>query len=139
MEAATRIPSNLGQAELEILQIVQDQQPVTVGEVARQVADDSGKARTTVATMVGRLLEKGFLTRKKVEGKFHYSARLSKIELHRGLVKRFVETTLGGSLSPFVAYLMEKPDLEPAELRRLEQMVRQLKSTAPLRNKEKLA
>jgi predicted transcriptional regulator len=130
METTTsRMPSKLGQAELEILQIVQDHQPVTVGEVARQVADDTGKARTTVATMVGRLLEKGFLTRKKMEGKFHYSARLSRTELHRGLVQRFVENTLQGSLSPFVAYLVEKPNLEPAEIRRLERLVRQLKSS----------
>jgi predicted transcriptional regulator len=123
------LPTNLGQAELEILQIVQESQPVTVGDVARRVADDSGKARTTVATMVDRLLQKGFLTRKKIAGKFHYSARLSKTELDRGLVQRFVESTLGGSLSPFVAYLVEKPDLEPAEIRRLEKLVRQLKSS----------
>lgn len=137
--ASPHMPSKLGQAELEILQIVQDNQPVTVGDVARQVADDSGKARTTVATMVGRLLEKGFLTRKKISGKFHYSARLSRTELHRGLVQRFVESTLGGSLSPFVTYLLEKPNLEPAEIRRLEQMVRQLKSSGAVRKPEKLA
>jgi predicted transcriptional regulator len=122
-----RVQTNLGQAELEILQIVQDHQPVTVGDVARRVADDSGKARTTVATMVGRLLAKGFLSRKKIEGKYHYTARMSKADLHRGLVKRFVESSLGGSLSPFVAYLVEKPNLTPEEINRLEQLVQEIK------------
>ena len=84
----TRMPGKLGQAELEILQIVQQHQPITVGDVARQVAADSGKARTTVATVLGRLQRKGFLIRRKIEGKFHYSARLSKTELDRGLVQR---------------------------------------------------
>ena len=121
-----RMKSKLGQAELEVLQIVQEQQPVTVGELARQVAADTGKARTTVATMVGRLLGKGYLTRKKIEGKFHYSARLSKTELERGLVQRFVEHTLGGSLSPFVAYLVEKPELSAEEIDRLHQLLREL-------------
>jgi predicted transcriptional regulator len=125
-----RVPTNLGQAELEILQIVQDHQPVTVGEVARRVADDSGKARTTVATMVGRLLAKGFLSRKKIAGKYHYTARMSKTDLHRGLVQRFVESSLGGSLSPFVAYLAEKPDLTPEEIDRLEQLVQEIKPRA---------
>ncbi len=127
----TRMPKKLGQAELEILQIVQEHQPVTVGDVARRVADDSGKARTTVATMVGRLLGKGFLTRKKIDGKFHYSARLSKSELHRGLVHRFVENTLGGSLSPFVAYLVEKPDLSSEEIDRLQKVLRELEPRGP--------
>ena len=122
-----RVPAKLGQAELEILQIVQDHQPVTVGDVARRVADDSGKARTTVATMVGRLLAKGFVSRKKVEGKYHYTARMSKTDLHRGLVQRFVEGSLGGSLSPFVAYLAENPDLRPEEIDRLEQLVQEIK------------
>jgi len=122
-----RAPTKLGQAELEILQIVQDQQPVTVGDVARRVADDTGKARTTVATMVGRLLAKGFLSRKKIEGKYHYTARMSKTDLHRGLVQRFVESSLGGSLSPFVAYLVERPDLTPEEIDRLERLVQEIK------------
>jgi predicted transcriptional regulator len=125
-----RVPTSLGQAELEILQIVQDHQPVTVGEVARRVADDSGKARTTVATMVGRLLTKGFLSRKKIEGKYHYTARMSKTDLHRGLVQRFVDGSLGGSLSPFVAYLAEKPDLTAEEIDRLEQLVQEMKPRA---------
>src|SRR5262245_108086 len=126
----TQMPNKLGQAELEILRIVQEQEPVTVGDVARRVADDTGKARTTVATMVGRLLRKGFLTRKRIEGKYHYSARLNQTDLHRGLVQRFVEHTLGGSVSPFVAYLVEKPDLTVQEIERLEQLVQELKPRA---------
>jgi predicted transcriptional regulator len=122
----SQILATLGQAELEILQIVQEQQPVTVGELAQRVADDTGKARTTVATMVGRLLEKGYLARKKIDGKFHYTARVGKTELMSGLVKSFVETTLGGSVSPFVAYLAEQPNLSPAEIEHLQQLVRDL-------------
>jgi len=119
-------PKPLGQAELEILRIVQETQPITVGEIAQQVAADTGKARTTVATMIERLLQKGFVTRKKVEGKYRYSARLSKTELLRGLVQRFVEGTLGGSLSPFVAYLAENPDLTSDEIEQLQELLREL-------------
>ena len=128
-----RMPNKLGQAELEVLRIVQEQEPITVGDVARQIADADGKARTTVATMLTRLLAKGFVTRKKVDGKFHYSARMSETELHRGLVQRFVENTLGGSLSPFVAYLVEKPDLTPEEVERLQKVLQDLRPTAKAR------
>lgn len=121
-----RVPGNLGQAELEILKIVQERQPITVGELAQLVAAEAGKARTTVATMVGRLLAKGFLSRKKIEGKFHYSARLNQDDLLSGLVRSFVEKTLGGSTSPLVAYLAENPDLTPDELAELQRLVKQL-------------
>lgn len=121
-----RIAAPLGQAELEILQIVQDEQPITVGRLAQRVADDTGKARTTVATMVQRLLEKGYLARKKSGGKFQYTARVGKTELLSGLVKSFVETTLGGSVSPFVAYLTQQPNLTPKQIEHLKQLVHQL-------------
>jgi predicted transcriptional regulator len=129
-----RMQNKLGQAELEILRIVQEHQPVTVGDVARQVADDNGKARTTVATMVARLVAKGFLTRKKLDGKFHYSAKLSETELHRGLVQRFVENTLGGSLSPFVAYLVEQPNLSASEVESLQKLLHDLKPATKARH-----
>ncbi len=121
-----RMPTQLGQAEFEVLRIVQQRQPITAGEVAQQVAADTGKARTTVATMLQRLLQKDFLTRKKIEGKYRYSARLGKTELLSGLVHRFVENTLGGSVSPFVAYLAEIPRLTIEEIDELQQLLAEL-------------
>ena len=121
-----RMPTQLGQAELAVLRIVQECQPITVGEVTQQVAADTGKARTTVATMLQRLLRKGFLTRKKTEGKYRYSARLGKTELLSGLVHRFVENTLGGSVSPFVAYLADNPRLTSAEIEELQRLLTEL-------------
>jgi predicted transcriptional regulator len=42
------------------------------------------------------------------------------------LVQRFVEGTLGGSLSPFVAYLAENPDLTKGEIEQLQELLREL-------------
>jgi predicted transcriptional regulator len=45
-----------------------------------------------------------------------------------GLVGRFVERALGGSLSPFVAYLSDREGVSEAELGELEQLVDRLRS-----------
>ena len=95
-------------------------------EVAEHVAQTTGHARTTVLTVMDRLRKKGFLTRKKVEGVFRYSPKVSNQELLRGLVKDFVDTTLGGSVSPFVAFLAEGEPVSEDDLSLLKRLVRDL-------------
>lgn len=125
-ERMPRRHAKLGRAELEILRIVTDRAPVTVGEVAEHVAETTGQARTTVLTVMERLRSKGYLSRRKVRGKYHYSPRIDKTELLRGLVQDFVEGALGGSVSPFLAYLSENARLSDAEIANLKRLVREL-------------
>ena len=98
---------SLGNVELSVLQYVTDNHPIRVGEVAAHFARTEGKARTTVLTLMERLREKGYLTRKKIRGTWNYSPKLSKTSLLEGLISKFVEDSLEGSLSPFVAYLAD--------------------------------
>lgn len=102
-----RRKSTIGKAELEILRFIHDRSRggATVRDVADHFAKTHGHVRTTVLNVMTRLWEKGFLARRKVGGVFTYAARESKGELLRRLVRDFVEGALGGSASPFVAYL----------------------------------
>lgn len=112
----------LGDQELALLRYVTDRAPITVREVAERFGEPHGLARTTVLTMMERLRKKNFLTRCKDGGAFQYQPVVAKTELMQGLVSDFVEKTLGGSLSPFVAYLSQAGGLterEQADLRRL--------------------
>ncbi len=124
----TMHPSNtiLGKTELEILRYITDHHPISVGQLADHVAATSGQARTTVLTTMERLRRKGYLRRKKVQGVYRYWPKMAKDELLRQLVGNFVETALGGSLSPFVAFLADSGPLSDAELAALRRLVRDL-------------
>jgi predicted transcriptional regulator len=119
---------SVGRAELEILRYITDHHPVTVREVADHVANTKGHARTTVLTVMERLRQKGHLTRKKIEGVYHYLPSVPKTELLQNLVDQFVETALGGSVSPFMAYLSQTAKLTDDELRELKRLVRELET-----------
>jgi predicted transcriptional regulator len=123
---ATSAP--LGKTELDILRYIADHHPIRVGEVADHVAETTGQARTTVLTTMERLRRKGFLGRRKVRGVYHYSPKVTKGELFRQLVGQFVETALGGSIEPFVAFLAESGPLSDEELNSLKQLVRELEN-----------
>jgi predicted transcriptional regulator len=117
---------NIGRAEMDVLRYITDHHPVTVRQVADYVSQTKGHVRTTVLNVMERLRQKGYLARKKTHGTFHYSPRLPKEELLRSLVGDFVNRTLGGSLSPFVAYLTHEAKLSQEELAELRLLVRTL-------------
>lgn len=116
----------LGHLELDVLQYVCDHHPIGVREVAAHFADTSGQARTTVLTVMERLRAKGYLRRRKTEGRHRYTPTLPKAELLHGLVGDFVNDVLGGSVSPFVAYLARSSHLNDAEARKLAELLKRI-------------
>ncbi len=120
--------TSIGRAELEILHYIADHYPITVRQVVDHVGRTTGKARTTVLTVMDRLREKGYLRRKKIRGVYQYWPRVPQAELLKTLVHDFVEQALGGSLAPFIAYLAESGDLSDKQLKALKQLVRELEA-----------
>jgi predicted transcriptional regulator len=118
---------SIGDQELALLKHVAEAGSATVGEVADSFGAARGLARSTVLTMMERLRHKGHLGRRQVDGLYRYFARASAVELLRAKIRGFVEQTLGGSVSPFVAYLSEEADLSEEELAELEGLVARLK------------
>ncbi|RPJ57432.1 MAG: BlaI/MecI/CopY family transcriptional regulator [Acidobacteria bacterium] len=118
----------IGEQELALLRHIADRPDATVGEVAEAFGQSHGLARSTVLTMMERLRKKGYLGRRLRGGVYRYRAETSSAEVLRGLVRRFVERSLGGSVAPFVAYLNETRDLSDDELKELENLVSKLQA-----------
>ena len=117
-----------GEQELALLTWLAEHPAITVGEVADRYGAERGLARSTVLTMMERLRKKGHLTRRRVQGVFRYSAGSGPEDVLKDAVGTFVERTLGGSVSPFVAYLAESAEVTPEELSELERLVARLQS-----------
>ncbi|HEY1598805.1 MAG TPA: BlaI/MecI/CopY family transcriptional regulator [Pirellulales bacterium] len=124
----TRPKEPLGHLELDVLQYVADHHPITVREVADHFAETSGRARTTLLTTMERLRTKGYLARRKVKGVHRYTPTASKAEFLCRLVADFVDESLGGSVSPFFAYLSQSSLLTAEEARKLEQLLKRIES-----------
>ena len=120
--------SSIGQAELEVLRYIQEHHPVTVRQVADHVSQTKGHVRTTVLNVMARLVRKRHLVRRKQGGVYVYAPRVPAGQLLRNLVRDFVDKALGGSASPFVAYLAEDARLSPDDLEQLRRVVKQLEA-----------
>ncbi len=122
-----RKPS-IGDQELALLQHVDDCVTASVGEVAASFGEPRGLARSTVLTMMERLRAKGYLRRRQLNGMYRYSTATGAADAVRSAVGSFVEKTLSGSVSPFVAWMSERAEVSDDELAELEALVAQLQS-----------
>jgi predicted transcriptional regulator len=120
--------ANIGRAELRVLDYVQLHGPVTVRQVADHFATTEGVGRTTVLNVLVRLWRKDHLTRSPGPAGGHlYAAREPRPRLLRRLVGEFARDVLGGSVSPFVAHLVDAADdLTDDDRRRLADLLKQL-------------
>jgi predicted transcriptional regulator len=125
---------SIGEQELALLRYLTERECATVGEISDSYGKDHNLARTTVLTMMERLRKKGYLSRRLAGGVYRYSALESSADISRGLVARFIEKNLAGSVAPFLEYLNETAPLTNKELRTLENLVARLESA---RNKGK--
>ncbi|WP_233840744.1 BlaI/MecI/CopY family transcriptional regulator [Dyella sp. 2HG41-7] len=119
---------SIGDQELALLHYLAEHEHASVGEVAADFGESRGLARSTVLTMMERLRAKSYLKRRHVEGVYRYTTATGPGEALNNAVGQFVEKTLSGSLSPFVAWMSQKADVSDNELAELEALVAQLQS-----------
>jgi predicted transcriptional regulator len=119
---------SIGDQELALLHYLAEHENATVGEVAADFGEARGLARSTVLTMMERLRAKSYLKRRHVEGVYRYSTATGPNEVLSNAVGQFVEKTLSGSLSPFVAWMSQKAEVSDNELAELEALVAKLQS-----------
>ena len=119
---------SIGGQELALLRFVSEAGQASVGEAAERFGQPRGLARSTVLTMMERLRKKGHLTRRHQDGLYRYAPRTAPGAAVTHAVKSFVERTLEGSITPFVAYLGERSRISDDELAELESLVARLQN-----------
>ena len=121
----------IGDQELALLQYIAEQGDASVGEVAAAFGESRGLAGSTVRTMRGRLRAKASLRGRGGGGGvgvFRYSTTARQDDVVRNAVGSFVEKTLQGSVSPFVAWMSQRTEVSDNELAELEALVATLQS-----------
>jgi predicted transcriptional regulator len=117
---------SIGDQELGLLRFVSEHGSVTVSQAVEGFGGPRGLARSTVLTMMERLRKKGHLARRQSGGVYQYAPRTAPGTAVRQAVQSFVDRTLGGSISPFVAYLAERERISEDELAELETLLARL-------------
>jgi predicted transcriptional regulator len=118
-----------GDLEAEIMGLIWTLERATVADVHRRLEGQREIAYTTVKTVMGRLAEKGYLTRTSAERAHVYAPTKSRDEF----LREVGDTVLAGLFSefgrPIAAHLLESiSQWDPASLDRLQALIDERRS-----------
>ena len=108
--------------ELELLQVLWQAGPRSLGQICTALRLRRPIATTTVATILKTMLGKKLVHRKHTPQGYLWSAKTTRQNAATGMVRKLVDLLFDGSAQRLVAHLLESDQLsdqEREELRRL--------------------
>jgi predicted transcriptional regulator len=112
----------LGELESQVLDVVWLMKSATVREVKEKLTLKRNIAYTTVMTTMDRLHEKGFLTRTKRGKGYVYAPRVSRQEVGKSVMKKWLRNMLRAFGEPSMSCLVEA--IREVDSRKLEELAR---------------
>ena len=105
--------------ELEILKVLWDSGPTELGTICSAVRRDRPIATTTVATMLGVMLEKALVKRTDGPRGYLWSARISREAAAKRVLRKLVDRVFDGSAQRLVSQLLTDNRLNEEDRREI--------------------
>ena len=110
---------SIGSAELEIMKVIwKAKAPITSLDIGKEV-EDKGWKKTTIATFLTRLVEKGVLSADKQGKLYYYTPLISEKEYRKSQTKNLIKTLYNGSVRDFAVSFFEEQKLSDKDIEEL--------------------
>ena len=110
---------SIGDAELEIMKVIwTSKEPITSLDIGKEV-EDKGWKKTTIATFLTRLVEKGALSADKQGKLYYYTALITEKEYRKSQTKNLIKTLYNGSVRDFAVSFFEEQNLSDKDIQEL--------------------
>lgn len=117
----------ISETELDIMAVLWAEAPLSASAIAARVPASRTWSPTTVKTMLARLVDKGALESEAQGRRFLYRPLIERHRIAGAQAGRLVDRLFGGRVSPLVAHLAERRDIEPEDLAALERLIKDLR------------
>jgi BlaI family transcriptional regulator, penicillinase repressor len=109
--------------ELELLQILWQAGPCSLGQICAALRLRRPIATTTVATILKVMLDKRLVHRKNTPQGYLWSAKTTRNGAASGMIRKLVDLVFDGSAQRLVAHLLESGELDDQQRRELRKMI----------------
>jgi len=109
--------------EWEIMKQVWKKGRATVREVHEALAPTQSRAYTTIQTYMERLVDKKYLSKKKIGLVNFYSAKVKETDTLRQETSYFVKRAFDGSFSKLAAFLFDTQDFDEKDLEAIKRLI----------------
>ena len=121
----------LGEAELEIMQVVWDSgTPVTSSYILKELQGLRKWQLSTLMTSLARLADKGFIHCDRSSGSNLYTSLISEDEYKTGASKHFLEKLYNNSIQNMIATLYSSREIKNSDLEELREFLDKLEDKA---------
>jgi len=117
------MPKNLGKLELEVMKVIWECGEITVRQIWEILYPHKKLAYTTIATVVKKIEEKGFVTHEKQNRTYVYTPLIEQSEVSQSLVRELVDRLFDGSAAKMVTALVQNKDLDVQDLEHIQNIV----------------
>ncbi len=116
-------------AESQILEALWRKSPLSFDDIVSEVGPVHGWAAGTVRTLVTRLLRKKAIEGLKAEEGYVYRPLIARSSYVSSESQGLLDRLFDGEVTPLVAALAEHRALKPADLKKLEALIAELKAS----------
>ena len=110
---------NIGESELEIMKVLWNaKEPITSVEINKAVEERMWK-KTTIATFLSRLVEKGAISASKQGKLYYYTPLISAKEYRVSQTKSLIANLYNGSVRDFAVSFFEEQKLSEDDIKEL--------------------
>ena len=110
---------NIGEAELEIMKVVWKADEAIGSTAIGKAVEEKGWKRTTIATFLARLVEKGALSAERRGKAWYYTPLITAKEYKKSQVKNLIKNLFDGSAQSLVASLFEEEAFSDKDIKEL--------------------
>lgn len=126
----TQIQNKITDAEWEVMRVVWTNKQVTSRAIVSVLEDKMNWKQATIKTLIGRLVDKGFLETEPMGNKFLYSARVSEEESVRDVTENMLAHVCSRKVGSTIAELINQALLSHSDVKMLEEVLAKKKVTA---------
>jgi len=120
-------PKKLGEAELEIMQVIWDADAaVTSNYILKELHGRRKWQLSTLMTSLARLADKGFISCDRSTGRNLYTSIISENDYKTGASKHFLEKLYNNSIQNMITALYDSKEIKNSDIEELRNFLDQL-------------
>ena len=117
-------------AELDLLKVLWEHGPCTVGQVHALLKDDPPRGYTTILKLMQIMAEKGLVKRDERRRAHVYRAAMSNVQIHRRYLRQVLAKVFDNSTGKLVAQALAARPVSPEELAEIRLMLDEMEAKA---------
>ncbi len=116
-------------SELQVMSILWEESPLTVGQVIERAQEETDWHPNTVKTILTRLVEKEAVSKTRDGKRYFYAPLLARTGVMTSQSEQLLDKFFNGRMAPLVAHFADQKKLSRKDIKEIEAILESLKKS----------